>query len=279
MTDIDLNALTPLLIQILTAGGVLVLGVVIGWVLAWVVRRLVLRIAAPLGTGRAFLLGRLASISVIIGVALFALWSVGVPLSGALTWLGATAGVLGVAVGFASQTSAANIISGLFLVGERPFEEGDVISVDGREGFVLSVDLLSVKLRTFDNTYVRVPNESVMKATIVNLTRFPIRRFELILSVRPNVDLDHVRAVMQRVADEIPIVLNEPGPNVLFVALRDGRVDLKVVAWAAKEDFFDAKVRFSTAFVDAVVRDGIALPGQLSEVSVKSVGVGGGEPT
>lgn len=70
------------------------------------------------------------------------------------------AGILTFAIGFASQTSLSNLISGLFLLGERPFEVGDLIIVGGTRGIVLSIDLLSVKLRTPDNLFVRLPNES-----------------------------------------------------------------------------------------------------------------------
>ena len=58
------------------------------------------------------------------------------------------AGIFSVALGFASQTSASNLISGLFLLGERPFSVGDIIRVGATSGEVLSIDLLSVKLRT-----------------------------------------------------------------------------------------------------------------------------------
>ena len=77
-----------------------------------------------------------------------------------LSILVGAAGILSVAVGFASQTSASNLISGLFLVAERPFSVGDVITLGATTGEVLSIDLLSVKLRTLDNLYVRIPNET-----------------------------------------------------------------------------------------------------------------------
>lgn len=73
------------------------------------------------------------------------------------------AGILSVAIGFASQTSASNLISGLFLMMERPFSIGDVIRVEQTTGEVISIDLLSVKIRTFDNLFVRIPNESMIK--------------------------------------------------------------------------------------------------------------------
>ena len=93
------------------------------------------------------------------------------------------AGILSVAVGFASQTSASNFISGLFLTLERPFSVGDVIRVGTTTGEVLSIDLLSVKLRTYDNLMVRIPNETLIKSEMTTLTRFPIRRYDLMLGV------------------------------------------------------------------------------------------------
>lgn len=93
------------------------------------------------------------------------------------------AGLFTVAVGFASQTSISHLISGLFLMAEQPFRVGDLISVDGVTGEVLSIDLLSVKLRTFDNQMVRLPNEAMLKSTLHNLTRFPIRRVDLVLPI------------------------------------------------------------------------------------------------
>ncbi|MCB1618545.1 MAG: mechanosensitive ion channel, partial [Pseudomonadales bacterium] len=67
-----------------------------------------------------------------------------------LSVLVGAAGILTVAVGFASQTSASNLISGLFLIAERPFHPGEIIDVGGITGEVLAIDLLSIKLRTFD---------------------------------------------------------------------------------------------------------------------------------
>ncbi|RXM22074.1 mechanosensitive ion channel, partial [Citrobacter sp. AAK_AS5] len=89
-----------------------------------------------------------------------------------------------------------NLISGLFLVMERPFVVGDVITVDDVTGEVLTIDMLSTKLRTFDNLYVRMPNETIIKSRVTNLTHFPIRRIDLRLGVAYREDLARVRAVL-----------------------------------------------------------------------------------
>ncbi|MCG8607282.1 mechanosensitive ion channel family protein [bacterium] len=95
-----------------------------------------------------------------------------------LTHLVAAAGVTGVIVGFAAQTSVSNIISGFFLIAERPFIVGDAITVGSTTGEVLSIDMLSIKLRTFENKFVRMPNETILKSEVTNITHFPIRRVD-----------------------------------------------------------------------------------------------------
>ena len=112
------------------------------------------------------------------------------------------AGILSVAIGFASQTSAANIISGLFVVGERSVSVGDVIQVSTFTGEVLSIDWLSIKLRTFDNLYVRIPNEAFIKSEVTNLSKFPVRRVDLQVSIALREDIGHARSVLLQVAED-----------------------------------------------------------------------------
>ena len=127
-----------------------------------------------------------------------------------------TAGVFTVAIGFASQTSMSNLISGLFLIGEKPFAIGDLIKIGDTTGEVLSIDLLSVKLRKFDNTYVRIPNEMLIKSQVSTLTKYPIRRIDLKIKVAYKEDIQHVRKVLFEVADSNPLALVEPAPLFIF---------------------------------------------------------------
>jgi small-conductance mechanosensitive channel len=93
------------------------------------------------------------------------------------------AGVAGIVFGFAAQTSMSSFISGLFILSEHPFQVGDAITVNTITGIVMSIDLLSVKIRTFDNLFVRIPNETIIKSNLVTITRFPIRRLDLSLTI------------------------------------------------------------------------------------------------
>ncbi len=153
------------------------------------------------------------------------------------------ASVVTVAIGFAAQTSTANIISGLFLIAERPFTIGDVIQVGGTSGVVLSIDWLSVKLRTFDNLYVRIPNETLIKSEIRTLTRFPIRRFDLKFLVAYEEDLSHVRELLLQIAAENPLVLEEPTPLIVMQGFEESGVSVQFSVWARRENSLEVKNR------------------------------------
>ncbi len=151
------------------------------------------------------------------------------------------AGVLSVAIGFASQTSASNLISGLFLMGEKSFTIGDVIKVNDTVGEVLSIDMLSVKIRTNNNLFVRIPNESLIKSECTTLTRFPIRRHDIMLGVAYKEDIEKVKKVLFEVADKNPLCLEEPKPLYFFLEFADSSINLQFSVWAKRESFFDMK--------------------------------------
>lgn len=170
------------------------------------------------------------------------------------------AGILSVALGFASQTSASNLISGLFLVAERPFTVGDVICVGTTTGEVLSIDPLSVKLRTFDNLFVRIPNESLIKSEVTTLTRFPIRRADLLVGVAYKEDLKKVRSILEEVADKNPLCLEEPKPRYIFQGFGDSSLDIQFSVWAKRENFLDLKNSIYDEIKIAFDEQGVEIP-------------------
>ncbi|MEW6486904.1 MAG: mechanosensitive ion channel family protein [Thermodesulfobacteriota bacterium] len=177
-----------------------------------------------------------------------------------LTVLLGAAGVLSVALGFASQTSASNLISGLFLMAEKPFVVGDLITVGGTTGEVLSVDLLSVKLRTFDNLFVRVPNETMVKAEITNLTRFPIRRLDVKVGVAYKENVGRVKEVLLEVAERNPLCLEEPKPLILFLGFGDSSLDFQFSVWAVRQNFVELRNTIHTGIKEAFDTAGIEIP-------------------
>ncbi len=248
---------------------------------SWITREWVAEVAPWVVTAVGFLaavgfaqwswqiLGRLlrdrASAQVVMLAQRAVWWGVmGLAVSGALRTLGfdlsvflGAAGIVTVSVGFASQTAGSNLISGLFLVAERPFVVGDVIEIGGTQGEVVAIDLLSVKLRTFDNRLVRLPNEVLLKSQIANLTHFAIRRIDLVFLVPHDADPDQVRTVAVHTADEALGVLDEPRPSATFVEFATEGVRFQISAWAAQADWFETRNRLARDLLVAFRAEGI----------------------
>jgi small-conductance mechanosensitive channel len=170
------------------------------------------------------------------------------------------AGILTVAIGFASQTSAANLISGLFLIAERPFVVGDLLDIDGKVGEVLSIDLLSVKLRTFDNLMVRVPNEQMIKSTFTNLSRFPLRRLDLRIGVAYKEDMEKVRRVLMETADHNALSLDEPEPLFIYRGYGDSALEFQFSVWAKRENYLELRNTIYAEIKNAFDANGIEIP-------------------
>ncbi|MFN2312474.1 MAG: mechanosensitive ion channel family protein [Spirochaetia bacterium] len=146
-------------------------------------------------------------------------------------------GIAGIAIGFAAQTSVSNVISGMFLISEKPFEIGDIVRVGENTGVVLSIDLLSIKIRTFDNQFLRIPNETLIKSDVVNITRYPIRRVTFEFVVEYSTELSLLKRVLLSLAAEIPEVLDNPEPLYLIKGFGLRGVDIVFGVWFAKDDF------------------------------------------
>jgi small-conductance mechanosensitive channel len=184
------------------------------------------------------------------------------------------AGIVGIAVGFAAQTSLSNVISGFFLLGERPFVVGDVIEVDGVTGVVDNIGMISASVRTLDNRSVRIPNESLVKSKVTNISRHPIRRYDLEVGVSCDADIGEVMRVLREAADSNPHCLDEPGPLVAFSSFGESSINFLLGVWAAKEDYLLVRNTIAHQVQLALAREGIgiAYPHRILE------GAKGGEP-
>ncbi len=177
-----------------------------------------------------------------------------------LTALLGAAGIAGIAIGFASQTSISNLISGLFLISEKSFTVGDVIKVGDNTGIILSIDLLSVKVRTFDNMFIRIPNETLIKTEVTNVTRFPIRRLNIDISIAYKDDLAHVKEVLLDIAKNNPYCLDNPEPFFIIKNFGNHGIELLLGAWFSKTDYVALKNSIMQEIKERFDREGIEIP-------------------
>jgi small-conductance mechanosensitive channel len=181
-------------------------------------------------------------------------------LTDSLAGIFGAAGVIGIIIGFASQTSIGNIISGFFLVSEKSFELGDVIRIGDKTGTVYSIDLLSIKIKTFDNLLLRIPNQTVISSEVINVTRFPIRRFDLDLSVAYKEDLGKVKSIIEKVVRENPLCLDEPEPLITFKSFGDSGINILLGVWFEKANFLKVKNSVFMEIKAAFDAEGIEIP-------------------
>lgn len=177
-----------------------------------------------------------------------------------LTALLGAAGVIGIAIGVASQKSIGNIISGFFMVTEKSFEIGDVITVGDKTGIVHSVQLLSIMLKTFDNLLIRIPNETLISSDIINITRFPIRRMDITLSVSYNSDLKLVLETLSKIGRENIFCLDEPAHFLLIKSFDDSGISIKFGIWFDKSQYIDTRNSVMQDIITEFRKNNIEIP-------------------
>lgn len=151
--------------------------------------------------------------------------------------LGAT-GLLTIAIGFAARTPISNLISGIFLVFERPFVVGNIIEVGGYTGEVVSRNLLSLTLRTLDNLMVRIPNEIVIGSSVSNVSFFPIRRLEIKYLLSNKDSLTRLEEIFKDVASRNGLALNEPEPFFYVNEFKENHSEVIFKVWCPSDDYF-----------------------------------------
>ena len=148
-------------------------------------------------------------------------------------WL-ASAGVIGIAVGFAAKDSLANLFSGIFIVADAPYKLGDYIVLDtGDRGKVTNLGMRSTRLLTRDDIEVTVPNAIIANAKIINESGGPwvMHRIRIPIGVAYGSDIDLVCDVLEETANDHPEVVKQPSPRVRMREFGASSLDFELLAW------------------------------------------------
>ncbi|WP_223669104.1 mechanosensitive ion channel family protein [Kangiella shandongensis] len=153
-------------------------------------------------------------------------------------WL-ASAGIVGIAVGFAAKDTLANLFSGFFIVADSPYKLGDYILLDtGERGRVTHVGIRSTRLLTRDDVEVTIPNSVMGNAKIVNESGGPWEktRIRIDVGVSYDSDLQQVHDVLLEMAEERDDLCKSPEPRVRFRAFGGSSIDLQFMAWIERPE-------------------------------------------
>jgi small conductance mechanosensitive channel len=177
-----------------------------------------------------------------------------------LTGILAAAGIMGIAIGFAAQTSVSNIISGFFLIADKPFEIGEAIEIDGQSGHVLDIGLMSTRIRTFDNRYLRLPNSMVANARIVNLSRYEIRRLDIHVGIAYKEKISKAIEVLDMIIKSNEKILLEPDPLINITRFGDSSIDFEIRVWIQRSALFTVRSELIKSIKEAFDEAGIEIP-------------------
>ncbi len=184
-----------------------------------------------------------------------------------------TAGVLGVAVGFAFQDLAENSLASVLLSIRQPFSPNDHVVINGEEGKVVRLTSRATILLTLDGNHLRIPNAAVFKAVILNYTRNPERRFTFLVGVDTEEELSPVQKLVIETLQAGPGVMNDPPPTCLVDTLGDSTVNLKVIGWVdqRKNDFLKTKSECIRRVKEALDDAGITMPEPIYKVRLEQL--------
>jgi small-conductance mechanosensitive channel len=151
-------------------------------------------------------------------------------------WL-ASAGVIGIAVGFAAKDTLANLFSGFFIIADTPYKVGDYVNLDtGERGMVTQVGMRSTRLLTRDDIEITIPNNIIGNTKVVNESggRWEKSRVRIPVGVAYGADVRRVCEVLKKCAETHKEVLDDPAPRVRMRAFGASSLDFELLCWIAQ---------------------------------------------
>ena len=190
------------------------------------------------------------------------------------TWL-ASAGVIGIAVGFAAKDTLANLFAGIFILADAPYKIGDYIVLDnGDRGLVRHIGLRSTKLLTRDDVEITIPNSIISNSRIINQSGGPVKRFRLRIqfSVAYGTDIDEIRTLTIAIASAEKLILNKPSPRLRFRRFEASGIAFELLCWVKLPALRGrATDRLNEAVYNAFLKEGIEIPNSKQDLYVKEM--------
>jgi small-conductance mechanosensitive channel len=189
-------------------------------------------------------------------------------------WL-ASAGIIGIAVGFAAKDTLANLFAGFFILADAPYKIGDFIILDsGERGRVTHVGIRSTRLETRDDIEITIPNNMIANAKIINESggKWERERVRIKVGVAYGSDVDRVCEVLERTAVEHEHICADPSPRVRMRGFGDSSLDFELLCWI-DEPVLRGRLSHELymAVYKAFAREGIEIPFPQRDLHVKEM--------
>ncbi|MDU1950819.1 small-conductance mechanosensitive channel MscS [Atlantibacter hermannii] len=250
-------------VNIVAAIAIIIVGMIVARIISNTVNKLML--ARHIDSTVADFLSALVRYGVIAFTLIAALGRVGVQTASVIAVLGAA----GLAVGLALQGSLSNLAAGVLLVTFRPFRTGEYVDLGGIAGSVQHVQIFSTTLITADGKYVVVPNGKIIAGNIINFSRQPVRRNELMIGVSYDADIDRVRQILTDIVMSDERILPDRERTVRMHELGASSINFVIRAWSKSSDLQEVYWDVLERAKKALDAEGISIPYPQMDVNVK----------
>ncbi|CAG9413524.1 MULTISPECIES: small-conductance mechanosensitive channel MscS [Providencia] len=183
----------------------------------------------------------------------------------------AVMGAAGLAVGLALQNSLGNFAAGVLLVVFRPLKAGEFVKIGAIDGTVQSVQIFSTTLRTADDRIVVIPNGKIIGDSIINVTREPLRRQDIMVGVAYNSDIDMVKKVLGDIVAADKRILHDKGVTIRLNEMAPSSLNYLVRFWTTNGDTWPVYWDLMENFKRALDQHNIGIPFPQMDVHLHQV--------
>lgn len=202
------------------------------------------------------MLAQTAHYAVIFFTLMLVLANFGVETTSIIAVLGAA----GLAIGLALQGTLQNVAAGIMLLIIRPFRVGDAIEAGAAKGTVDEIGLFMTKMQTAQGIFMAVPNSILWSNMITNYSKLPRRRFDLLVGISYDADIDEARELIMKMLKDDARVHKSPEPLVVVRSLGDSSVDIELRAWVDRVNYWDVNFELTRMVKLGLDEAGISIP-------------------
>lgn len=176
--------------------------------------------------------------------------------------------MLAIALGL--QNTLASLANGILLIFSKPFQAGDYVDIGGTSGTVKEIKLFSVKIVTPDNLTIVIPNNTVFGSTIINYSKMPLRRIDILLPVSYDVDVEKLKSLVNEYVAKDPRIVKEPRPFFRLTEYGRGSLHFTLRAWTNSSIYWDVRFDLLEGILALLRQNGMEIPFEQLDVHVRS---------
>ncbi len=178
--------------------------------------------------------------------------------------------MLAIALGL--QNTLASLANGILLIFTKPFQAGDYVDIGGTSGTVKEIKLFSVKIVTPDNLTIVIPNNTVFGSTIINYSKMPLRRIDIVLPVFYDVDVAKLKELVNGLIAKDTRIAKDPAPFFRLTEYGESSLNFTLRAWTNTSIYWDVRFDLMEGILEALRENGVEIPFNQLDVHVKSNG-------